>query len=793
MVQYLASPCAGFGLEDSVRQVLQIAPENIPEGRILSTIHGSQKALELSFEKLKKFGFTGYVLTKKERDNYISEGYLVIKDGILIAAIYGRRSANLFIPTKVGEEGLKLAWGDSYDNDCALEVHGRVDITTILLAYPNSAVVRPGEKKLLKRRTRFSLAWSDNGDQHHPAALEGVPEEMRNKLEDWQSRGYVVKFLQEEIRKDASKAELAFKQFENNITRSEFLRQEMEALDCSKFANDVERIKAMLKNPSKITAIEAAIQGLKLKIEMEKARQREEALSQLEAKTPGLKAEPKPAASVQKPETDDLTLSLNGLEEELEEKLEGQGDIIPTEKAPDGRCTVCGADLYGKITCPTCGAGNLPADSKTLQAGESNVIPEFTFDNFVVGESNRFSQSAATAVAKPGSSHYNPLFICSASGLGKTHILHAIGNYVMANYPTKRVLYISSEKFINEFIESIRGNRKKEFKKKYRDLDFLLLDDIQFIAGQEAVQEELFHIFNALHKDGRQIVMTSDRPIRELAGMKDRLISRFDGGLATEIQPPDLETRVAILRKKAEAKRMVIGDDVLNFIARSYTQNIRMLEGALKTLEAYSELMKAPITLDTARLALKDEIPAGAEQGEEAKITSDLVPLQKRDERLKLSHSYLIEEERPVKCFEYFVDSLNMGLKGLALTRINPKRVKEQFDVGEAAILWLTDKEGDSETRVMPVLERIIYKIEDFLNTPGKSILLIDGLDYLISNNNFDSVLRFLRRLIDEVSESEAIFITSVTPETIGEQGLKILEREMEIISFLGTDPRRTQ
>jgi hypothetical protein len=138
-----------------------------------------------------------------------------------------------------------------------------------------------------------------------------------------------------------------------------------------------------------------------------------------------------------------------------------------------------------------------------------------------------------------------------------------------------------------------------------------------------------------------------------------------------------------------------------------------------------------------------------------------------------------------VKCFEYFVDNLNLGMRGLALTRVNPKRIREQYDVGDSVVLWLTDREGDQGDRIPPVLERIIYKIEDFLNTPGKSILLIDGLDYLVSNNNFDSVLRFLRRLIDEVSESDAIFITSITPETMNEQGLKILEREMEIISSM--------
>jgi len=194
--------------------------------------------------------------------------------------------------------------------------------------------------------------------------------------------------------------------------------------------------------------------------------------------------------------------------------------------------------------------------------------------------------------------------------------------------------------------------------------------------------------------------------------------------------------------------------------------------------------MKAPITLETAKLALKDEPTEVQEEDADPKAAIG-AQFNQNIERLKLSHSYLIEEDRPVNSFRYFVDNLNLGLRGFALTRVNPKRLAEEHDLGEATVLWLTDKEGDSENRVMPVLEKIIYRIEDFLNTPGRSILLIDGLDYLISSNSFDSVLRFLRRLIDEVSESDAILITSISPETIDEQGLKILEREMEIISFL--------
>ena len=750
--------------------------DKIPEGKIISTIHGGAKALQLSLEKLKKFEFTGYILTQKETSSSISQGILVVKDGVLNSAIYGRLNEDNFIATKMGEEGLKLTWADSYDKESTLEVHGRLDINTILTEYPDARVTKGGEKvKVKKRRTRFSLAWGEEAEEHSNAEHKEVPEDLKKMLEEWKSQGYVVKALNEALKMDVEQARILFQQFEANVKRAKFLKIELEELDTRKFNMDTERIKAMLKNPSKLTAVEAALQGLKVKVEQERAREAEEKLAEMMAEKEAEKKAEEPEEDI-----DDFELSIPE-----EEKLASQGDIFPPPIEEDDKCTICGAELHGRKECPACG------DEKSLTQepqpkGEANLISEFTFDSFVVGECNRFSQAAATAVSKIQSSAYNPLLICSGAGLGKTHLLNAIGNYVVDNYSEKKVLYVSAEKFMNEFIEATKSNKKRQFRKIYRDLDFLLLDDIHFIAGQEAVQDEFFHTFNTLYKDGKQIVMTCDRSIREVPGIKDRLISRFEAGLITDMQPAAVETRLAILKKKVEGKRLVIGDDILLYIAKRYTKNIRTLEGGLKTLTAYSELMNVPPTLDVAKQALKDEpmdVPEPDEKPEEMPV--DDVPLERKTRKLKVGHSYLIEEEKPVKCFEYFVDNLNMGLKGIAIIRMNPKRVKDNYDVGEAQMLWLTDREGDPDNRITPGLEKIIYKIEDFLNSPGKSILLIDGLDYLISNNSFDAVLRFLRRLIDEISESDTVFLMSLTPETIDEQGLKILEREMEIISFL--------
>jgi len=759
------------------RLVLRIS-DTIPEGKVISTIHGGAKALQLSLEKLKKFEFTGYILIQKETSGSISLGILVVKDGVLTSAIYGRLSEDRFMATKMGEEGLKLAWADSYDKESTLEVHGRLDINIILSEYPDARVTRGGEKaKVRKRRTRFSLAWGEEAEDQPNTENKEVPDDLKNKLDDWKSQGYVVKSLQEALQMDVEQARILFQQFESNVKRAEFLKAELDELHTKKFKTDSERIRAMLKNPSKLTAIEAALQGLKVKIEQERVKEAEDKLAQM-------MAEKEAQRKAAEPDYQEKEEEIHELVEPEEEKLASQGEIFPPEAEEGDNCTICGAELHGKEECPACGDEKITAQEPQPK-GEANLVPEFTFDTFVVGECNRFSQAAATAVSKVQSSAYNPLLIYSGAGLGKTHLLNSIGNYVVENFPEKKVLYVSAERFMNEFIEATKTNKKRQFRKVYRDLDFLLLDDIHFIAGQEAVQDEFFHTFNTLYKDGKQIVMTCDRSIREVPGIKERLVTRFEAGLITDMQPATVETRLAILKKKMESKRMVIGDDVLMYIAKRYTKNIRTLEGALNTLAAYLELMNRPPTLEVAKQALKDEPVDEPDIEEKPEEMPADVPLERKTQKLKVGHSYLIEEEKPVKCFEYFVDNLNMGLKGMSIIRMNPKRVKDNYDVGEAQMLWLTDREGDPDNRIAPGLEKIIYKIEDFLNSPGKSILLIDGLDYLISNNSFDAVLRFLRRLIDEISESDTVFLMSLTPETIDEQGLKTLEREMEIISFL--------
>lgn len=541
------------------------------------------------------------------------------------------------------------------------------------------------------------------------------------KLDSWKEEGYNVSSLEAIVNEDINEAKKAFDKFEEDCYTLSELGLELELLSLSGFNEEIDIIKPKLKDPNLIQEIQGNIDKLREKIE----------------------------------------------EKEAEGEVEGKNI-----------CIICGYPLLAETKCPRCGA------QTTIAGMEEKIKIRFTFDDFIVDPSNSFAVVSSKTVAENPAKEYNPLLIQGALGLGKTHLLHAIADYINKKDPQSKVVYVGAEQFINEFIIARQSGKINDFRSDYIGVSVFLMDDVHQLAGKERTQEEFLHILNELHKNGRQIVITSDKPPSEIPELSDKFISLFRGGLVVEIKNPSHETRMNILRKMAKEEGLKVSDEVIDFVANKAPKNIGDMKDSLRKVLGYSSLMQVEPTVDMAAEMLRISEPK-----EEVKLKEEKVekvekkkPKPKRKTELKGGYCYLVEEEIPNYSLEIFTGLQDEEYKGLCITRMNPKRFRDLANLKETKILWLTDKESHVESTIQPSLELIVYNIGDFTKQSPKGVMLLDGIEYLISNNGFDAVLRFIRRLVDDFSESGCILLVVISPFTLKQQELKIIEREMEVL-----------
>ncbi len=684
----------------------------LPEGKLIRTTRGGASALKQLLLDLKKYSFSGYVRTVRVHEGRRSEGIILLRAGTPEASLHVRGEDQ-----EKGRSALKKVWQDSYDDDATIELHARVDMDNLIAEYADSILERPA--KVVKKAKI-------------PQTINRG--EIEARVRDWKGHGFNVKSVEDVAAADPAVLTAAYLALLEAIHRAEAVEETLKGLDTAGFEVRAAALREKVKDPVRHPDIDAEVESLRDAIESHK---RIEARRKLEV--------------ARERDSQERTKKV------LELVLRQRETLRPAGPAPSQE-EVAKA-LEG------------PAPTRDVA---TNLIEQYTFDAFVVGENNRFAHGAAFAVAKQPGNTYNPLVVTSGPGLGKTHLLHAIGNHLRSHRPEAKVLYVSCESLVSQS-EATDGGAQN-LRERLRGVDCLLLDDLQLLSGQPKAQEEALHAFEGIVGAGRQVVLACDRPPKAIAQLDERLLSRFESGLLANILAPDLETRILMLRRKAEAAKLAVDEDVLTYIANLVEDNVRELHGALNRVVAFSSLMGRPITRELAKEVLR-EAAAEPARTERPTVAGHAVPPE-----LKPGRSYLVEEDRPEQAYELLAKGLTGSKHGLLITRTNPKRVRERFSMDAVKVLWLTDREESKEETIPPALERIVYEIEGFMSKHPQGSVMLDGLEYLVSNNSFDAVLRFVRRLVDTVSEGRHTFLISLGPATVKEQELKMLEREMEVV-----------
>lgn len=689
-------------------------PEDLllPEGKLIRTTRGGASALKQLLLDLKKYSFSGYVRTVRTREGRRSEGIILLRAGTPEASLHLRGDEQ-----ERGRAALKKVWQDSYDDETTIELHARVDMDNLVAEYADAILERPA--KVVKKAKVAQ-------------AIDRA--EIETRLHAWKERGFNVSSVESTLVGDPVALTGAYLALLEAVRRAEAVEETLKALDATGFEARATALREKIRDPVHHPDIDAEVESLRDAVESAK---RVEARRKLEV--------------ARERDSQERTKKV------LELVLRQRETLRPESPAPS-REEVARV-LEG------------PAPTRDVA---TNLIEQYTFDAFVVGESNRFAHGAAFAVAKQPGNTYNPLVVTSGPGLGKTHLLHAVGNHLRVHRPEAKVLYLSCETLVAQLDGERGGSAAQSLWERLRGLDCLLLDDLQALSGKHEAQEEILHAFEALVNAGHQIVLACDRPPKAITQLDERLVSRFESGLLANILAPDLETRSLMLRRKAKDTKLAVDEDVISYIANLVEDNVRELYGALNRVVAFSSLMGRPITRDLAKEVLREATP------EPAKPEKPAVPAVPK--QLTPGRSYLVEEDRPDQAYELLGKALEGDKGGLLITRTNPKRVRERVSLDTIRVLWLTDREESMEETIPPALERIVYEIEGFMSKHPQGSVMLDGLEYLVSNNSFDAVLRFVRRLVDTVSEGRHIFLISLGPATVKEQELKMLEREMEVV-----------
>jgi len=735
---------------------------SIPKGNIAKTHGGGPDALQGIVERVKKFGFTGYI---RVASSVGEEGFIFFVDGDIKLFMHRKCDGSQEV---TGQQALKNTYESGTRLDSKIEIHTNIDVPSVLAGIgqqtPAVAASRRGSRRAI-------LAWGRSAQ----STAEEEMGRIKDKLKEMQGLGYRIQ-IEDYLKGDISEVKKKTAALQKNVEMLQESKRSLDEIGAMLSAEDLSRVEAMLFDPAKVKDVKEALKSLEKQVdEKKKSSEAEKAME---------------------------------LEKELEERTENKSRMEREERVYDlvikhqahaeglpMMCQKCGDPLDEEGSCDRCSAS-----AKEKEHLIARLKPNYTFDNFVVGNSNHFAHAAAVSVADEPAVAYNPLFIWSGPGLGKTHLINAIANSVMEKHPNMRVAYFTTEQFKSELVEAMKSGKIDEFRRQYRQEDILIVDDIQFLADSETGQEEFFHCFNALYTVDKQIVLASDRPPKEIPTLKQRLVSRFEGGLTVEIQPPDYETRLAILKQKIVDRGIGgIGDDVLGIIARSITTNIRELEGALTKIIAFSTFNKTEVDMTLAKNVLdgmqkeQKAVPPqeekvekkkerGAKSEEEAKEEIDIVC------ELERSHSYLIKEVSLGKSIELFKECLSKASesRGMAIVRTNPSRIDKDYGLKpQTELYWLTDRESKKSRTIEPSLEKLMYEMSLFMEGNQACVLLLDGLDYLASATSFDGLIQFIRRLVDTVAEADAILLISLSPETLDKQQVSIMEREMDVISFL--------